>query len=303
MIPRQYSEDSLMKYTIKEPNLKVFNGKEILMHLDSFCLGDTICFSSLIYKFMEIHNPSKLIVSTFLPHLFEFQDERVTIVKASDPTLLTSADQLINVGYDKNNLEHTKYGMFYATKDTMMIPLDSKPGKVPVKRLKRVKNDKKIVIAPESLKKIAKWDYFGGKGWQIVIDYLTSNGYEVYNISYENTLNLKNVHQYNGFNDINIALGHILSSRLFIGLSSGLSWLAWAYDVPVVMISNFTKSWNEFDCYRVDNPVGCNGCFNIFQNIKSHCPIFEGTLRENECHKKITPDMVIKKLDLALSEN
>jgi autotransporter strand-loop-strand O-heptosyltransferase len=98
-------------------------------------------------------------------------------------------------------------------------------------------------------------------------------------------------------------LGHILSSRLFIGLSSGLSWLAWAYDVPVVMISNFTKSWNEFDCYRVDNPAGCNGCFNIFQNIKSHCPIFEGTLRENECHKKITPEMVIQKINLALSEN
>jgi autotransporter strand-loop-strand O-heptosyltransferase len=213
------------------------------------------------------------------------------------------ADQIINIGYDKDNLEHTKYGMFYATKDTMLIPLDSKAGKVPVKVLKRVKNEKKIVIAPESLKKIAKWDYFGSKGWQIVIDNLVSNGYEVYNISYENTLNLKNVRQFNGFNDINIALSHILSSRLFIGLSSGLSWLAWAYDVPVVMISNFTKTWNEFDCYRVDNPVGCSGCFNIIQNIKSHCPIFENTIRENECHKKITPDMVIEKIYLALSEN
>jgi autotransporter strand-loop-strand O-heptosyltransferase len=252
---------------------------------------------------MEIHNPSKLILSTFLPHLFEFQDDRIQIVKSSDPTITIIADQLINIGYDKNNLEHTKFGMFYAAKNTMAIPLDSFPGKVPVKPLKRVKNDKKIVIAPESLKKIAKWDYFGGKGWQVVVDYLTSNGYEVYNISYENTLNLRNVHQYNGFKDINVALGHILTSRLFIGLSSGLSWLSWAYDVPVVMISNFTKSWNEFDCYRVDNPVGCNGCFNIFQNIKSHCPIFEGTLRENECHKKITPDMVIEKINLALTEN
>jgi autotransporter strand-loop-strand O-heptosyltransferase len=303
MIPRYYPENQLMKYTLREPELKVFEGKEILLHLNSFCLGDTICFSSLIYKFMEIHKPSKLIVSTFYPHLFNFQDERIEIVKSSDPLLEVNADQLINIGYDKNDIDHTKYGMFYATKDTMRIPLDSLPGKVPVKQLKRVINDKKIVIAPESLKKIATWDYFGGNGWQVVIDYLVSNGYEVYNISYENTLNLKNVQQYNGFNDINIALGHILSSRLFIGLSSGLSWLAWAYDVPVVMISNFTKSWNEFECYRVDNPVGCSGCFNIFQNIGSHCPIFEGTLRENECHKKITPEMVIKKINLAFSEN
>jgi autotransporter strand-loop-strand O-heptosyltransferase len=303
MIQRGYQEHELLKYTLREPELRVFEGKEILMHLDSFCLGDTICFSSLIYKFIEVHKPSKLIISTFLPHLFDFQDDKIEIVKSSDPSITIIADQLINIGYDKNNLEHTKFGMFYATKNTMLIPLDTLPGKVPVKPLKRVKNDKKIVIAPESLKKIAKWDYFGGKGWQIVVDYLTTNGYEVYNISYENTLNLRNVHQYNGFKDIDVALGHILSSRLFIGLSSGLSWLAWAYDVPVVMISNFTKSWNEFDCYRVDNPVGCNGCFNIFQNIKSHCPIFEGTLRENECHKKITPDMVINKINSALLEN
>jgi hypothetical protein len=68
MIQRGYQEHELLKYTLREPELRVFEGKEILMHLDSFCLGDTICFSSLIYKFMEIHNPSKLILSTFLPH-------------------------------------------------------------------------------------------------------------------------------------------------------------------------------------------------------------------------------------------
>src|SRR5262249_30979910 len=33
----------------------------------------------------------------------------------------------------------------------------------------------------------------------------------------------------------------------FIGLSSGLSWLAWAVGTPVVMISGFTHPINEFD--------------------------------------------------------
>jgi autotransporter strand-loop-strand O-heptosyltransferase len=303
MIPRYYPEDTLLRYSERYPDLTDYNGKEILMHLNSFCLGDTICFSSFIYKFIEVYNPSKLYVSTFLPHLFEFNDERVVIVKANNPNEFISCDKLINVGYDKTNLEHTIYGMFYATKDSMGIPLDTLPGKVPVKPLKGVKNNKKVVIAPESLKKIAKWDYFGSKGWQIVVDYLNDNGYDVYNVSYENTLNLSGVYNYNGFKDINVALNHIISSRLFIGLSSGLSWLAWAYDIPVVMISNFTKKWNEFDCYRVDNPIGCNGCFNIIQNIQNNCPIFYGTIRENECHKKITPDMVINKIDYALSEN
>lgn len=303
MIQRGFKDHELMRYNQRDPNTTDYVGKEILMHLDSFCLGDTICFSSLIYKFMEIYKPSKLYISTFLPHLFDFKDERIIVVKANNPEGFVECDKLINIGYDKESVEHTKYGMFYAAKDTMMIPLDTKPGKVPVIEKKRDIIKNKIVIAPESLKKIAKWDYFGSKGWQDVVNYLNSNGYEVYNVSYENTLNLRNVHQYNGFKDINVALNHILSSRIFIGLSSGLSWLAWAYNVPVVMISNFTKSWNEFPCYRVDNQYGCNGCFNIIQNIKSHCPIFEGTLRENECHKKITPDMVIDKINLALSEN
>lgn len=303
MIPRYYPNETLLKYKQKNPEITNFNGKEILLHLNSFCLGDTICFSSFIYKFIEYHNPSKLYISTFLPHLFEFNDERIILVKADDPEGFIYCDKLIDVGYDKNSIEHTKYGMFYSAKQTMGIPIDTLPGKVPVKSLKREKIDNKIVIGPESLKKIARWDYFGSKGWQIVVDYLNSNGYDVYNVSYENTLNLRGVRNFNGFKDINVALGHILSSRLFIGLSSGLSWLSWAYDVPVVMISNFTKSWNEFDCYRVDNPIGCSGCFNIIQNIQNNCPIFHNTVRENECHKKITPDMVINKINLALSEN
>lgn len=92
-----------------------------------------------------------------------------------------------------------------------------------------------------------------------------------------------------------------LESRFFIGLSSGLSWLAWAYGVPVVMISNFTKKQNEFECFRVGNPYVCNGCFNMFPNIKSRCPIFLDTERENECHRSITPEMVINKINEAIT--
>ena len=35
-------------------------------------------------------------------------------------------------------------------------------------------------------------------------------------------------------------------AEFFVGLSSGLSWLAWAMDVPVVLISGFTAATNEF---------------------------------------------------------
>ena len=52
-------------------------------------------------------------------------------------------------------------------------------------------------------------------------------------------------------------------AEFFVGLSSGLSWLAWAAGTPVVMISGFTHPTNEFATpYRVINYHACNSCWN-----------------------------------------
>ena len=49
----------------------------------------------------------------------------------------------------------------------------------------------------------------------------------------------------------------------FIGLSSGVSWLAWCAKCPVVLISGFTNPYNEYYTpYRVINPMVCHGCWN-----------------------------------------
>ncbi|MCX4159748.1 MULTISPECIES: glycosyltransferase family 9 protein [Paraburkholderia] len=46
----------------------------------------------------------------------------------------------------------------------------------------------------------------------------------------------------------------------FVGMSSGLAWLAWACRTPVVMISGFTLPYNEFQTpYRVFNVHTCTG--------------------------------------------
>ena len=297
MVKRHYENNELLKYTEREPNTTTFEGKEILMHLDSFCLGDTICFASLIDAFVDYHKPKYIYVSTFFPHLLKSQNPKYEFINANQSEHLT-IDKLIDVGYEKKSLDHTMGGMFYAAKDTMFLPQTTKPGKVHVIPKVRLPKMDKVTIGPESLKEIAKWGQDGG--WQVVVDGLHKSNYEVYNVSYENTLNLQNVKGFHGFDDINVALNHILESRFFIGLSSGLSWLAWAYGVPVVMISNFTKPQNEFECFRVTNPYVCNGCFNVFNSIKSSCPIFEGTSRQHECHKSITPQMVIDKVNEAI---
>ena len=87
-------------------------------------------------------------------------------------------------------------------------------------------------------------------------------------------------------------------AEFFVGLSSGLSWLAWASGTPVVMISGFTHPTNEFETpYRVINYHACNSCWNDPRLRFDHkdffwCPRHKGTPRQFECTRLITVDQV-----------
>lgn len=304
MHERDYSNIPRRQYWQNKPFVKHLGSLDLLLHLDSFCLGDTLCFSSFLDYFYDYHKPKKLTVTTFWPELFyntsKYVFEPAVITEGWNDLIVV--DKLISVGYRKEDLGDTQIGLVNSAKNHFDIPIDLPLKKPPVKLKSFVKNPKKITIGPESLKKIAQWNYCGNLGWQTIVDYLVSLGYEVHNISFEKTIQLNNVIYHNGHKDINHAIQQLCESQLFIGLSSGLSWLAWAYDIPVVMIAAFTKSYNEFPCYRVRNDYVCNGCFNTFPDIKSHCPLFTDTPRQNECHHRIYPEMVIETIDKALSD-
>lgn len=306
MKKRAWSNDELVKYAEHRPGITDWAGAHLLVHLDSFCLGDTICFSSFLDALIQVHQPRQITITTFFPELLSSHHHAARVIPAyrqeGSPDWI-EADILVNVGYDKSNLEHTLGGMQAAACSSMRLPADTRLGRpwVKPKYVKPIQD--KVTIAPESLKKIARWDWNGSRGWQTVIDELNNMGMQVHNVSYENTLRLSGLAgSWHGHDDISVALGHILESELFIGLSSGLAWLAWAYGAPVVMISGFTKEHNEFPCYRVVERAACTGCFNIFPDIKSYCPLFEGTSRENECHHRITPDLVMKSVNEALRD-
>jgi hypothetical protein len=57
MVKRSYGEYELLDYVELDKTTKTLEGKEILLHFDSFCLGDTICFASLIEPFIDYHKP------------------------------------------------------------------------------------------------------------------------------------------------------------------------------------------------------------------------------------------------------
>jgi autotransporter strand-loop-strand O-heptosyltransferase len=93
-------------------------------------------------------------------------------------------------------------------------------------------------------------------------------------------------------------------SEFFIGLSSGLSWLSWAVGKHVFMISNFSEKNHEFtsDCTRIFNPFSCNGCWNnpkytFDRGDWNWCPEHKDTPKHFECHKTITPEMVVNVIE------
>ena len=94
----------------------------------------------------------------------------------------------------------------------------------------------------------------------------------------------------------------------FIGLSSGLSWVANGVGKPVIMISGFTLPFNEFKTpYRLINYHVCNGCWNDTTVTFDHhdfewCPRHKGTERQFECSRFITPDAVCRMIDKLMAD-
>ena len=94
-------------------------------------------------------------------------------------------------------------------------------------------------------------------------------------------------------------------SKLFIGISSGLSWLSWAVGTPTVIVSGFSEPYAEMkECVRITAPkMSCSGCFNrarLDPNDWHWCPDHKNTHRQYECSRNITSEMVIKELEKLL---
>ena len=150
------------------------------------------------------------------------------------------------------------------------------------------------------------WLYPGG--WDIVVDYLKRLGYRVFCIdkhAQETTEGItickpSGAEDFTGDFSIMERANMLYHAEFFIGLGSGLAWLADAVNCPVVMICGFSKDWFEFYTpYRVANRLVCNSCFNDLRANFIHkvCPRHEGTPRELECQRKIFPRQVLNAIE------
>ncbi len=95
-------------------------------------------------------------------------------------------------------------------------------------------------------------------------------------------------------------------AAFFIGLPSGLSWLAHSVGCPVIMVGGFSYPWHEFTgAYRVYNRLACFGCLNdVSENAYTHsCPRWsQDSPHFLECGRSITPPMVIAAVNRLLAD-
>ena len=169
--------------------------------------------------------------------------------------------------------------------------------------------DPYVVIAVQSSTACKKWN--NPHGWREVIANLKARGYRVICIDQkaEHGQGLVWTHIPNGAEDetgdrpLAERVRWLRHAAFFVGVSSGLAWLAWATGAPVVMISGFTHPNNEFHSpYRITNWHACNSCWNDVRLRFDHkdymwCPRHAGTDRQFECTRLITASLVIQVID------
>jgi autotransporter strand-loop-strand O-heptosyltransferase len=161
-----------------------------------------------------------------------------------------------------------------------------------------------VCIAVQSSTQAKYWN--NPDGWREIVRFLKDAGYRVVCIDQKPVHGGGLIwnHIPNGADDetgdrpLQERARWLAHAEFFVGLSSGLSWLAWAAGKRVVMISGFTHPTNEFATpYRVVNYHVCNSCWNDPAHRFDHkdflwCPRHKDTPRQFECTRLITVDHV-----------
>ena len=165
-------------------------------------------------------------------------------------------------------------------------------------------DERYVCIAVQSTTQAKYWN--NPDGWRSIVKFLKESGYRVICIDQKPTHGDGLIwnHIPNGAEDetgdrpLQERGRWLKHADFFVGLASGLSWLAWAVGRPVVMISGFSHPLTEFETpYRVINYHTCNSCWNDPKLRFDHkdflwCPRHKGTPRQFECTRLITAEHV-----------
>lgn len=306
---RQYFTDWNVKITSGSDTIYnkdiSYDSQRVMIVLDSKAMGDTLAWFPMVEEFRKKHN-AKIICVTFWNKFFKDKYPEISFVEPGSgvPDIIAQ----YNVGCFDNDLNRNKFNwritpLQKVAADILGItPYKEVLPKVAYKKMDTPINGKYVAISEHSTFMCKYWLY--PDGWKIVIKYLNSIGYKVAVLSKEAT-ELEGIINLTG-KPIGESINTILNADLFIGVSSGPSWLSWALGKSLVLVSGYSTDWAEMS---IDNPLisrvinkdVCHGCFN-----DPSLPLERGNWRwcprgrDFECSKLITPEMVIEGINKQL---
>jgi len=275
---------------------------------ESGSLGDAIAWIPIINEF-AIQKNVKVNLYTPFKELFQKEYPLINFYDYSaKPNQLTKEDYVLACS---DSFDWKTLNLQEIASKILGLPHKEVLPKITLPEEKETRFKKKyICIATQSTAQCKYWN--NKKGWINTVNYLKSMGYDVvcidkhYNFGIQNHMNEI---PYNCINDtgeksLNERISTILGCEFFVGLSSGLSWLAWACNKKCVMISGFTDAFHEFQSkYRVINKNVCNSCWHD-SSIKFDASDWLWCPRKKnfECSKEISYEMVKEKIDMCIKD-
>ena len=287
-------------------------GREVLVHFPpKVGLGDALAWIGYVEKFQQKHQCRLECV---------LRPDLVKLLVPQYPDLLLSAPGEVRT---KEPYATYRLGLFFDDSQGDQQPLDFRqvglsrtaayildldPAEIrPRLHLKAPRTivEPYVCIAMQSTSQAKFWN--NGGGWPGVIEYLQDLGYRVFCLDRDRNVGSgyvwnripQGVEDFTGDRPLQERVDILRHADFFVGLSSGLSWLAWGAGIPVVLISGFTRPTCEFYTpYRVFNRFGCSGCWDD-QVLRFDpedflwCPRHQGTARQFECSRLITAQQVI----------
>jgi autotransporter strand-loop-strand O-heptosyltransferase len=291
-------------------------GREILISLPVGTLGDSLAWFPYVARFAQAHDARvTCAISALLIPLLEAEYPYVRFVtheQAIEQNLPGRAYASYCIGLffdDKENAHQPTDFRLVGLHRTAAYILGVAPEEVPARIVDdgsgRPIEEPYVCVAVQSSTQCKYWN--NPNGWHEVVQFLKSHGYRVICIDQKRTHGTGIVwnHIPHGAEDetgdrpLTERARWLRHADFFVGLSSGLAWLAWSVGTPVVMISGFTHPTNEFSTpYRVVNWHTCNSCWNDPALRFDHkdflwCPRHAGTPRQFECTRLITSAHVI----------
>lgn len=303
--------------SVKKSGIEIFNhkidlkNKNVFINLDTKSLGDSLAWVPYVEEFRKKHQ-CHVYCATFFNSLFEKSYPEIKFILYQERGNFSFYAKY-NLGFFFTNQNaRKKYPSSIPLQEVAcdILGLSYKEIKPKLNAINNGNKFKKpyVCIGIQSTSQAKYWN--NKTGWYQVVDYIKSKGYDVVCIDKYKTFGCgdfmntspSNATDCTGDLPLENRISDILNCEFFIGLGSGLSWLAWALNKPVILISGFSNPISEFYTpYRLFNGKVCNSCWN---DVKTPFDLHNWAAcpknKDFECSREISFEMVKEKIDLLI---